>query len=232
MTTFSFSTEAPVAVKAGVLILPVFEGPDFGPGVEETGLEQAYRDAKLTGKKGESLLVTKRNGDRFAANAVLLLGVGGRSEFDVAAMRKALGRVASSVGRFGHAATTFPQAVKGDVGDLAQAAAEGLGLGGYRFDRYKSTNEHKTLSKVTVVGSAKGDVKAGRKAIRSAEVIVDAVAWARDLVNTPAGDLPPRSWRARRRRWRRLRGSRAGCGRRPSSRSADSAASSGWGRGA
>ena len=48
MTTFSFSTDAPVAVKAGVLILPVFQGPEFGPGVKETGLEQVYRDAKLT----------------------------------------------------------------------------------------------------------------------------------------------------------------------------------------
>ena len=191
MTTFSFTTDAPLAVKAGVLILPVFQGPEFGPGVKETGLEQAYRAAELTGKKGESLLVTKRNGDRFAANAVLLQGVGERGDFDVSAMRKALGRVASSVGRFGHAATTFPQAVKGDIGEVAQAAAEGLGLGGYRFDRYKSTNEHRSLSKVTVVGNAKGDAKAGRKAIRQAEIVVDAVSWARDLVNTPAGDLPP-----------------------------------------
>jgi leucyl aminopeptidase len=191
VTTFSFSTDAPVAVKAGVLILPVFQGPDFGPGVKEMGLEQAYLDAKLTGKKGESLLVTKRNGDRFAANAALLLGVGERREFDVPAMRKALGRVASSVGRFGHAATTFPQVVKGDVGEVAQAAAEGLGLGGYRFVRYKSKNEHTPLSKVTVVGNGKGDAKAGRKAVRQAEILVDAVSWARDLVNTPAGDLPP-----------------------------------------
>ena len=133
MTTFSFLTDTPLAVKAGVLILPVFQGPEFGPGVKEVGLEQAYRDAKLSGKKGESLLVTKRNGDRFAAGAVLLQGVGARRDFDVVAMRKALGRVASSVGRFGHAATTFPQVVKGDVGEVAQAAAEGLGLGGYRF---------------------------------------------------------------------------------------------------
>ena len=72
MTTFSFSTDAPAAVKAGILILPVFEGPDVGPGVKETGLEQAYRDARFTGKKGESLLVTNRNGDRFTAGAVLL----------------------------------------------------------------------------------------------------------------------------------------------------------------
>ena len=191
MTTFSFSTDAPVAVKAGVLILPVFQGPEFGPGVKETGLEQTFRDAKLTGKKGESLLVTKRNGDRFASGAVLLYGVGERRDFDVPAMRKALGRIAPSIGRFGHAATTFPQAVQGDVGEVSQAAAEGLGLGGYRFDRYKSTKDHKPLTKVTVVGGNKADAKAGRKAVRGAEVIVDAVAWARDLVNTPAGDLPP-----------------------------------------
>jgi leucyl aminopeptidase len=178
-------------VKAGVLILPVFQGPEFGPGVKETGLSQAYRDARLTGKKGESLLVAGRNGDRFKAGAVLLQGVGERREFDVVAMRRALGRAASSVTRFGHAATTFPQAVKGDASEAAQAAAEGLGLGAYRFDRYKSENEHKPLTKVTILGNDKGQAKAGREAVRRAGVIVDAMAWARDLVNTPAGDLPP-----------------------------------------
>jgi leucyl aminopeptidase len=191
VTTFSFSTDAPAAVKAGVLIVPVFQGPLFGPGAKETGLEQAYRDAKLTGKKGESLLVTKRGGDRFAAGAVLLYGVGERGEFDVVTMRRSLGRAASSVGRFGHAATTFGQAVQSDGVEAAQAAAEGLGLGGYRFDRYKSKNEHKRLSKVTVIGSDGADGKAMREAIRHAGVVVDAVEWARDLVNTPAGDLPP-----------------------------------------
>jgi leucyl aminopeptidase len=191
VTTFSFSTDAPAAVKAGVLILPVFRGPEFGPGVTETGLEEAYRDGKLMGEKGESLLVTKRNGDRFAAGAVLLQGVGERREFDVVAMRRALGRAAPTVGRFGHAATTFAQAVKGDRAEAVQAAAEGLGLGAYRFDRYKSKNEHKRLSKITVLGGARVDARPAREAVRHAEVLVDAVGWARDLVNTPAGDLSP-----------------------------------------
>ena len=76
MTTFSFSTDAPAEVKAGVLILPVFQGPEFGPGVKETGLQQVYKDAKLTGKKGESLLVTKRNG--VSQCRCLLIGVPAR----------------------------------------------------------------------------------------------------------------------------------------------------------
>jgi leucyl aminopeptidase len=189
VTSFSFSTEQPAAAKAGVLVAPVFQGPVLGPGAEGLGLEQAYRDAKLTGKKGETLLVTKRDGDRFAAGAVLLVGVGERDEFDVTAMRRSLGRAAQSLGRFGHAATTFAQAVDGGGVEAVQAAAEGLALGDYRFDRYKSSNDHRRLSKITVLGE--GAAKDGRAGVRRAEVLADAVAWARDLVNTPAGDLPP-----------------------------------------
>jgi leucyl aminopeptidase len=193
VTTFSFTTDPAASVKAGVLILPVFEGGEAGPGVKDVGLEHAFRDAALTGKKGDSLLVPKRNGDGFAADAVLLQGVGPKDEFDVVAMRRALGRAAQSVGRFRHAATTHAQAVNGDAGESAEAAAEGLGLGAYRFDRYKSENGDDPLTKVTVIGGGRGDgkKKPGAEGVERADILVDAVSWARDLVNTPAGDLPP-----------------------------------------
>ena len=216
MTTFSFSMDAPASVKAGVLILPVFQGPAFGPGVKELRLEQAYRDAKLTGKKGESLLVTKRNGDRFAANAVLLLGVGERKEFDVPAMRKALGRVAASVGRFGHAATTFPQAVKGDVAEVAQAAAEGLGLGGYRFVRYKTKKDHTPLSRSRSSGTPRATRRRHvRRSVRPRSWSMRSPGPATSSTRRRATS-PRRSSLGRPRRWRRPRGSRARSGRRPS----------------
>src|SRR5439155_11815840 len=123
VTTYAFSTESPADVDAGLLILPVFEGGDPGPGVRETGLRDAFGAAKLTGKKGETLLVTGRDrvGDRdgaggrdgagFAAGAALLVGVGPKAEFDVTALRRALGRAAGTARRFGSAATTFPLAL-------------------------------------------------------------------------------------------------------------------------
>ena len=74
MTTYTFSTESPADVDTGLLILPVFEGGDPGPGVRETGLRDAFAAAKLTGKKGETLVVTGRDGDGFAAGAALLAG--------------------------------------------------------------------------------------------------------------------------------------------------------------
>ena len=193
MTTFSYSSGSPRETPAGVLVVPVFEGNQPGPGVKETGLLDAYTAAKHTGKKGENLLVTKRPGDRFAADAVLLVGVGAKDAFDLVAMRRALGRAVRSLLRFGTVATTFALAFDARrSADAVQAAAEGLGLGSYRFDRYRSKPEpHGPLSKVTVLGASRWDDKAMKAAVKRADVIVDAVTWARDLVNTPAGDLPP-----------------------------------------
>ncbi|MGZ5296832.1 MAG: leucyl aminopeptidase [Actinomycetota bacterium] len=195
MTTFSYSTDAAAKVRAGVLVLPMFHGPTGplpGPGVKEVGLAQAYRDAKLTGRRQENLLVVRRDGDRFAAGAVLLVGAGDKAELTPNAIRRVLGRVTGTLGRFGTAATTFPQAVGvRDVPAAIQASVEGIVLGAYRFDRYKAEKAEKALTRVTVLGSARGDARAARDAVRRGHVVAQAVCWARDLVNTPAGDMSP-----------------------------------------
>jgi leucyl aminopeptidase len=174
------------------LIVPVFQGPRPGPGVRESGLASAYADAKLTGKAGEHLLVTKRPGDRFAAGAVLLVGVGPKDAFTIDVARRAMGRAAATARRFGSVATTLALAFPPRrTSEAAGAVAEGLGLGAYRFERYRSKKDDGALKRVTVVGSEKADVRAARAAVRQAGIVVDAVNWSRDLVNTPAGDMPP-----------------------------------------
>jgi leucyl aminopeptidase len=193
LASHDYSSKSALELKAGVLVVPVFEGPELGPGVAGAGLIEAYRAAKLTGKKGQDLLVVRRDGDAFTANAVLLVGSGAKANFDVTAMRRALGRVAASLRRFGSVATTFPQAVGArHASDAVAATVEALELGSYRFDRYKSAgSETSPLEKCTVVGSAKWDAKAMKAAVRNGKIVAEAVTWARDLVNTPAGDLPP-----------------------------------------
>ena len=194
MTTFSYSTELPAAVKVPLLIVPMYEGPKPGPGARETGSAGAYSDAKLTGKIGENLLVTKRRGDRFAAGAVLLVGVGPKEEFSVNGARASMGRLSATARRFGTVASTFALAFPPRrAAEAAGAVAEGLGLGAYRFDRYRSKEAKAEggLKRVMVLGSEKADARAARAAVKEAAIMVDAVSWARDLVNTPAGDLPP-----------------------------------------
>ncbi|MGZ8572259.1 MAG: leucyl aminopeptidase [Actinomycetota bacterium] len=193
MTDFVYSAASPLDSDASLVIAPVFEGPQAGPGVKGTGLLDAYAAAKLTGKKGQNLLIPRRGDDTFAAGAVLLVGVGRKDGFDVTAIRRTLGAVAGTARRFGSVATTFALAARPrHAADAVQAAAEGLGLGAYRFRRYKSSSEDDDdLGSITVFGAGSWDRKAMRAAAKRAGVIVDAVAWARDLVNIPAGDLPP-----------------------------------------
>jgi len=193
VTTYAFSSESPRDVEVGLLIVPVFEGGDPGPGVRETRTADAYASARLTGKKGQTLLVAKRRGERYAAEAVLVVGVGPRDAFDPVAARRALGRVAGQARRFGTVATTFALAFGSrDAAAAVQAVAEGLGLGSYRFERYRSKKgEDADLKKITVLGSSRWDAKPLKESIRRAELLVEAVCWARDLVNTPAGDMSP-----------------------------------------
>jgi len=193
VTTYAYSSQAPTEVKAGLLIVPVFQGPKPGPGTREVGLAKAYTAAKHTGKRGESLLVTRDDRARFAADAVLLVGVGPKDEFTVETSRRALGRAAATARRFGTVATTFPIAFGARrAEDAVQAAAEGLGLGDYRFDRYRSKRENGNgLERVVVLGNPAWDAKPLSAAVKRAAIVVDAVNWARDLVNTPAGDMPP-----------------------------------------
>jgi leucyl aminopeptidase len=193
VTTCTVSTD-PVNEATGLLILPVFEGPEPGPGVKQVGLGSAFADAKLMGKTGQSVLVTRRDGDRFAAEAVLLVGLGPRDELDANGLRRALGRAGSTARRFGVVATNLPQTLGARRRDDAvQAAVEGLLLGSYRFDRYrtKPRKEDGDLRELVVHVPERWDRKAAQAAAERGRVIAESVWWARDLVNTPAGDLPP-----------------------------------------
>jgi leucyl aminopeptidase len=75
------------------------------------------------------------------------------------------------------------------VGDAA-ALAEGAALGGYAFTAYKSQPEKLALRTVTVGV----DGAARTEDITRAVAVTDAIAFVRDLVNTPPNDLYPRTF--------------------------------------
>ena len=192
MTTYAYATGSAAKAAARLLIVPVFRGPEPGPGVKELGLAEVYASARLKGKRGEDLLVTRRAGDRFTADAVLLVGVGAKDEFTLDAARRTLGRVAGTARRFGTVATTLPQAFGArQAADAVTAAVEGLALGSYRFDRYLAAKAEGGITKLTVLGGARWDEKAMKAAVKRTAAVMESVSWARDLVNTPAGDMPP-----------------------------------------
>jgi leucyl aminopeptidase len=127
----------------------------------------------------------------------LLIGLGDRDLFSLETARRASGRAASQAFRLGTKALTTgvhgldlhgfsPEA-------CAQATVEGILLGAYRYDRYKTTPEEGApLDRLTVIfnqrsraGSVQNGVEAGRISAAGANL-------ARDLSNAPGNDLPPR----------------------------------------
>ena len=129
--------------------------------------------------------------DGLAARSVLLVGVGKRAESGVDAC-DAAGKVARQLSKRGSVATTLAQASGRNAADAVQAVVEGLILGAYRFDRYKSKKDDPpSLERVTVLGAARWDTKAAKVAVERARIVGESAVWARDLVNTPARDMTP-----------------------------------------
>lgn len=196
MPKIDFATTAPAEQKADALVVPVFQGPEAGPGVKEAGkalgadlVDLAKRNG-VTGKHGEVLPVPTMGG--LPAATVLVVGLGKRDEVIPDRVRRAAGKLASRLRSYGHVATTLPQAVSRTWEAAIGAFVEGLLLGSYRFDRYKASGgEDPALRRLTVLGSGRWDKRKATAAIREAEVLAESAAWARDLVNTPAIDATP-----------------------------------------
>lgn len=197
MPRFAPSSDPAIRSKVDALILPVYQGPEAGPGVKEVSRElgvdlvQACTENGMRGKPGQVLGIPTLG--RIPARSVLLVGMGKRSDAKSDAVRAAAGKAVGRVRDLDSVATTL-----GQVGRSAEASAaavvEGFSLGGYRFDRYKvkskSEDEGKGPGTVVLLGKA-ADLSKVKSAISRAQVVVDAANYARDLVNTPSADATP-----------------------------------------
>jgi len=191
-----YAVARPAEVAADLLILPSFDGPEAGPGLAETGKALGADLVELLTANG----FRGRLGDAFAiptlgklpSATVLVVGLGKRDRVDADRVRRAAGKVATRVRGYRRVAVALAQGARGPWEDALTASAEGLLLGLYRFDTYKHRDgDADRLQKLTFVGSARWDGRKARAAVQRGEILAEATAWARDLVNTPALDATP-----------------------------------------
>ena len=142
----------------------------------------ALAGLEATGKKGQ--LVSFPAPDSLPVRLVTAVGLGTAEDAGSAeTIREAAGNVLRSLDGAGRVVSTL------GVADVT-AAAQGSYLGAYRFDAYRSTAPEKTApSSVSLVVPQK--TKQAQAELDHAVAIADAVALARDFVNTPPNDLYP-----------------------------------------
>jgi leucyl aminopeptidase len=192
--TIETSSTAPDKVRADLLVVPVFTDRRLGPGADAVDravggtLSEFMEEADFSGKRGETLAVPTQG--KLGAKAVVLVGVGDAEKLDTDAIRRAGAALARRSAKVARVATTLLQAVPDSVdeADAAQALTEGVYLGGYQFLKYKGDGNASKLSRVVVLGRTSAKVKT---AIARGTEIANAVRWARDLVNEPAGAKSP-----------------------------------------
>jgi leucyl aminopeptidase len=129
-------------------------------------------------------------GQATRSNGRIMVGVGPAAEVTPETVRRASAAAVKEAWKAPSLVNTLLDAVPadGDRAGAAQAAAEGSLLAAYRFGRYKKEGKETALESITIV--AKGG-KRVRDAVDRGAAVAGAVAMARDLVNTPAGDLTP-----------------------------------------
>ena len=148
--------------------------------------------ADFRGKAKQTLLLYPRGSS--APRRLLLVGLGPRAKATADTLRQA-GAIAVQQAR-AIQVSAFTLGVNGELplaAELAaQALAEGIELGAYRYDRYRTglTDEQRfAVERATIITS--GADAAMRSGVATGQAIARGVAFARDLVNTPGGVLTP-----------------------------------------
>lgn len=181
--TITTARSAPAAAK--LVGVGVFTDDDRPETLPKAVLDSRGFDAKL----GKTMIVETD------AGLVAAVGLGAIDDLTEQSLRKAGASFARAARRHKAAAiSVLADAVSArkdgdsplDAALAAECLAEGLELGTYAFETYKSKGARNDLAKVTVTGLTSAAVKAG---IATGQAIASGQMMARDFVNEPGGTL-------------------------------------------
>ncbi len=160
-------------------------------------IEGAIERRDFAGATGETATLPCEG---LAASRLVLVGLG--KEIDAEALRRAAAAaVRATMAKQGKRLALAAAGARGAAPEAAgQALAEGAILGGYRFDRYRTTGERPApLERVDLVTSDARALAPLRTGVRAGSVIAESTNFARDLSNEP-GSVHTPAWLADRAR--------------------------------
>jgi leucyl aminopeptidase len=152
---------------------------------------RVFAAGDFTGKPGELLSLPVTG---IAAKRIVLIGIGDERHSSREALRAAGGRAAKALARAKatKAALAVPAIRRISPEDAAQSLAEGLVLGAYRFDKYKTGNDKPTeVERVTLLASDSRQVTALKRGAAFGRSVAESSNFTRDLSNEPGGSCTP-----------------------------------------
>lgn len=165
----------------------------------ESALHRYLRDVLALGdfkSEGQEVAVLYPLGQA-PPGRVILVGLGSRGEFSLETARRASGiavKRALKLGVFGLSIAVHGPGGDGfELRDCAQATVEGLLLGAYRYDSFKTGDTDRSgLESVAVVTPLRAQAYEIRDGIEAGMISAEGTILARDLSNAPGNAMTPR----------------------------------------
>ncbi len=157
-------------------------------------IDDVIKNGDFQGKLYQIALLYTR--DPVPAKRVILAGLGLKKDFDIEKLRGAYAGAARQARALGLKEITLfldVHEIGQAIRQMTEAALEGTILGLYQFTPYKTLEREKIkiIERITVVDDKDDALKEIRAAAKTAEVVTQAVYFARDLVSTPGNDMTP-----------------------------------------
>jgi leucyl aminopeptidase len=200
MTSLSLAGPDVAGVKTDVLVIGATKGAKgvtlaAGNGAVDKAyggrLARTLADLGFGGDEEECVRVPTMGA--LGASSVVVVGLGDPKNVTAETLRRAAGCAVRCAAGTRRLATTLALASGVDSDGATRAVAEGALLGAYDFVKFRNASldgRKEPVQAVTVlVADPKG--KAAAAAAKRADIVATATALARDLTNTPPGDLHP-----------------------------------------
>lgn len=179
--------------QTSLLVIGVFEGDQDFPHSKDldssvsSSIRETLENKEFRGTFGSSIVVYTLG--KWPIKKIMLLGLGKREKFMDETARISAGKATRKAQELGIKEFSIMQFSNLDEG-LVEAMTEGIALALYSFDKYKETKEPTSrIEEVTILINS--DPLRFQSVVEKANIIVEAVNFARDIGNLPPNDCPP-----------------------------------------
>jgi leucyl aminopeptidase len=193
----SLSSTSWEEIECDALIVPLFEdesSDDELPAALNRRLEGLLEQVAAAGEwKGQiGQMITSYKPSQLNAGRVILLGAGKRDAYQPAAIKRLMMQVMYRIKEHGLGKVAVCRRGRLPLALAVQTAVEGLELGGYQIDEYKTERKSKGFGgEIVLLTDEDGSHEGCREAIHRGEVLAQATNLARNLVNEPGNRVRP-----------------------------------------
>lgn len=184
-----------------IVILPVFSEKGLEGNVKSVdkllhgAISEIFRSGEFKGKPNELYLLQTRRG--LKSHRLLMVGLGARKKATLNTLREAFGKGAVFMRSRGFKKFSSPISsdllIKEKMRDWVQAMVEGVILGSYQFNQYKtdSSEDKSEVEEWTLLVEDEKKLSEVKKGVQVGKILSEGVMLARDLGNQPSNVVTP-----------------------------------------